>query len=268
MSFRRAPSQQYFENMFPGNKGIPFRGIKKETYTNLHLSFKQAKDLSNCLNDEISSYYFKSLLSYLESIPAIVSKNYSWATVRLYYSVYYSTRAFLACKDIAFLRAERTLYYIKTKENESFVKCDDTTDHKGTIKTLAKLYGNQDLLLSNSIDDIPAYDWMMKKREEVNYKDIDFHDPNPPDFWSTIDQTLVTGTIEQIVDSLVKDEWIQCFQNDYGILGIPTKRLLLTVREIRSSGKTLSISDEQKIFLEKYLKELTKNTNHELVVWK
>lgn len=120
MSINKSGCQVYFEGIFTGNSGIPFQQISKTQYEQTHITKQQADDFAELLESEIASYYYKALLSYIESLPAIENKLFSWATVRLYYSVFYSIRAFLACENISILRQRRSLYYIKAKEGETF----------------------------------------------------------------------------------------------------------------------------------------------------
>lgn len=268
MSINKCKSQLYFEKMFTGKSGIPFHQINKKQYEQTKLTQQQANDIKDLLVNEIASYYHKSLLSYMESIVALNNKLFSWATVRLYYSVFYSIRAYLACQNIAILRAERKLFYVRAKENENIRKCDDTTDHKGTILTLSKLYKNVDKLLSNEIDNTDVYRWMMKKREEINYRDLDFHDPNAPDFWRTLNMEIKKNGIKAVVDTMVKDEWLYCFQEEYAILGIPTKRIILTVDEIHRQGKKLDISEEKKELIDSMSIILSENSINALEIWR
>lgn len=268
MSINKCGSQLYFERMFTGSCGVPFRKISKAQYEQTALTKQQADDMTQLLENEIVAYYYKALLSYTESIPAVVNKLYSWATVRLYYSVFYAIKAYLACNNIAILRAERKLYYIKTKEGEFFKKCDDTTDHKGTILTLCKVFKNTDMLLSNNIDDTNVYQWMMKRREEVNYKDMDFHDPNAPDFWSLLNTEITQYGISTVVDKMVNDQWLYCFQSEYAVLGVPTKRLVLTVEEIHKLGREFHISNEKKELVESMTSILSENSKRAFEIWK
>lgn len=267
MSINRSGSQIYFETMFTGRRGIPFRQVPKTQYEQTSLTKQQVLDMKQLLEDEIASYYYKAILSYMESIPALNTKLFSWATIRLYYSVFYAIKAYLACNNIAIFRAERKLFYIKVKENEFFKRCDDMTDHKGTILTLCKLFKN-DMLLSNSIDGIDVYHWMMRKREEINYKDIDFHDPNPPDFWSEINNEIIKKSVGVVVDKLVNDNWLYCFQDEYAILGVPTKRLTLTVNEIHRLGKPCYISKEKRDLVDSISNILSENSIQALEIWK
>ena len=260
MSINKSGSQLYFEGMFTGSSGVPFRQIPKTQYVQTSLTKQQADDIKRLLEEEIASYYYKALLSYMESIPALNNKLFSWATVRLYYSVFYSIKAYLACNNVAILRAERKLFYVKAKENEFIKRCDDTTDHKGTILTLCKLFKNSDMLLSNNIDGIDVYQWMMKRREDVNYKDIDFHDPNAPDFWSNLNNEIEQHGIRAVVDKMVNDNWLYCFQSEYAVLGVPTKRLALTVDEIHKLGKIVNIPSEKKELIDSMSSILSENS--------
>lgn len=268
MSINKSGSQKYFEEMFTRVGSKPFRQIPKTQYEETCITKNQADEFKRHLESEVASYYYKALLSYIESLSALEDKLFSWATVRLYYSVFYSIRAFLACEDIAILRQERRLYYIRAKEGEHFKRCEDTTDHKGSILTLCKLFKNVDPLLSNAVEGMDAYHWMMKKREEVNYKDMDFHDPFPPDFLETIHYEVQARGIKSVIEKLINDNWLYCFQEEYAVLGIPTKRLVLTVDEIHRLGKTCYIADEKKQLIETMSNGLSEDSIRALEIWK
>lgn len=134
--------------------------------------------------------------------------------------------------------------------------------------TLCKLFKNSDLLLSNNIDGIDVYQWMMRRREEVNYKDMDFHDPDAPDFWSELNNEICRYGISAVVDKMVNDHWLYCFQDEYAILGVPTKRLVLTVDEIHKFGKVLNISNEKKELIDTMSNILSENSVRALELWK
>ncbi len=236
MSINRSGSQTIFESIFTRNSGPPFRGISKIEYISTSINQSQANQLKLCLHDEAKKYYYKAVVSFAEAINRLEYNSYSWPTVELYYSAYYATRSVLNNFEYAILRAERRLYCIRARANESFQKCDNTTDHKATFEVLRKRLSD-DYLLSNTVDGQVAYDWIMEKREEVNYRDIDFHEPQPPEFWETINQELSSRRIWSIIDQLYNDtNGLFCFQPDYAILGIPINRLKATCNELKKSG--------------------------------
>lgn len=48
--------------------------------------------------------FYNGILSFSEGIDAVFQKRFSWATIKLYYAVYYLIRATLSSKEIAILR--------------------------------------------------------------------------------------------------------------------------------------------------------------------
>ena len=124
------------------------------------------------------------------------------------------------------------------------------------------------MLLSNNIDNTDVYHWMMKKREEVNYKDLDFHDPSAPDFWSELNNEIEIHGIKTTIDKMVNDNWLYCFQDEYAILGIPTKRIILTVDEIHRQGRHLEILEEKKQLIDSMSIILSENSVQALEIWK
>ena len=253
MSIKRSPAQLLFESWFTLGTNPPFHQVPKSMYLSTTLTQVQAQQLHSALGTEVTEYYYKSILSLIEAIEALREDLYSWTTVKLYYSAYYSTKAYLLLYDYAILRAERRLYYIKARPGEAFVKCTNTTDHKAAFELLCKFFPG-DYLLSNTVDSISAYDWIMSKREEVNYRDISFHEPNPPEFWETINHELCSASVLELIDRLVHDSsGLYCFQADYAILGVPLKRLELTVSSMKAIGLFTPLSEDRRSYISNLL---------------
>lgn len=249
MSTDRSRSQLLFESIFTIGSNRPFQQIRKDVYQNTAISQQQAHALHLCLRSEACDLYFKALVSFSEAYTRLSHQSYTWPTIELYYSVFYATKAFLCVYDFALLRAERRLFYIKAQPNEKFTKCNSTTDHKAVFEIHNKIFPN-DYLLSNHIDGKSAYDWLMDKREDVNYRDRVFREPEAPEFWETIEQELSLGTIEQIVDKLATDvQGLYCFQPDYAVLSIPIKRIENTVNAMRNVGICNVLTQAQQDYL-------------------
>lgn len=256
MSIERSRSQQLFESFFTVGGNPPFKQIKKSVYENTSLTQQQAQQLHVSLLQEVSELYYKSLISFAEAYVRIKHNSYSWPTIELYYSVYYATRAFLNAYDYAILRAERRLFFIKARPNESFKKCQNTTDHKATFEILQRFFKN-DYLLSNQIDNMNAYDWIMARREDVNYRDRSFKDPDSPDFWETINRELTQETVKEVIEKLTSDSTgLYVFQPDYAVLGVPIKRIMLTADAIRSLGISAGFVKRQTEYVSSLLFDL------------
>ena len=54
MSINKSGSQVYFEGMFTGSSGFPFRQISKAQYEQTSLTKQQADDMAQLLVDEIA----------------------------------------------------------------------------------------------------------------------------------------------------------------------------------------------------------------------
>lgn len=253
MNFERSGSQILFESLFTRGANPPFRQIRKEEYLSTQIGQTQAAQLRVCLHDEAQKLYYKALISFSEAINRVVYNSFSWPTVELYYCTYYATKAFLNVYEYAILRAERRLYYIRARANEKFLKCENTTDHKAAFEVLGKHFTG-DYLLSNTVDGQSAYDWIMEKREDTNYRDLAFHEPQPPDFWETINHELSSQSIGNIIEKISSDSTgLYCFQSDYAVLGVPIKRLEASCLALKQSG-IRTLSDEQQLFLRSFIR--------------
>lgn len=266
MSIERSQSQKLFESIFTVGANPPFKQIKKDTYENTPLTPNNAKLLNSFLLQDAINLYYKALISFSEAYNTIKHNSYSWPTIELYYSVFYASKAFLNLRGFAILRAERRLFYIKAYPNEKFSKCTNTTDHKATFEILEKFFLNDDYLLSNKINGMYTYNWIMTKREDINYRDCSFKDPEPPEFWKTINIERKKYTIKTIVEKLANDSaGLYVFQPEYAVLGIPIKRILITADVIKDLGLITNISELQKNYNYSLLAELSDSLKSRII---
>ncbi len=253
MMIHRSPIQICFESLYTRTGKLPFQGYQRSTYESTPLTSAVVSQMSGCLEEEILAYYYKALLSYAESIPAICLGHYSWATVKLYYSTFYALRASLACNDYVFLRGgelRNFLYYVQLKSGEKLTKAG-SSDHKSTIELQQKKFSNEWLLsqkITDGDEDLFSYDWLIKRREDVNYKDILFRDPIPSEMWENIRFDVESHGISAIINQLINDSGTMCFQQEYAVLGIPTKRIFFTSEDLHNKGIYLN-DNEKKDFL-------------------
>jgi len=223
---------------------------KTADFKNLQLDGSQATLLSIDLREDAKDLYFKGVLSFFEAIKSIHTKLFSWATVKIYYSIYYFLRSTLAANDIALIR-QKSLYYLKAIEGEAPVTKGNkkySSDHSGTINYFIDLYSS-DILLSQTIDSLNAYEWLMNKREQVNYRERTFNEPNHSDFWNYIAEQVTTNNLDKLIKSLYSDRYILCFQEENAILAIPFKRALLTKEKLRSEKIDISFTHEKRTLL-------------------
>ena len=246
MSIKKSECQITFESVFSDTHGaVNYGNRPKTSVPATTINSNTINEFKACIASDLEAYYYKGVISLAEAIEGIHFYHYSWATVKLYYATFYLLRASLLSKDICFLRAKRDLFYLKVKANESFCSVGDNTDHKGTIKIQKDLIGNGDILLTNQIEGADTYDWLISRREEVNYKDVEFREPLCPDFWALLDNEIKSSSLETVIRKILGNFQVYCFQSDYAILALPLQRLLITKHDISLSNYSITLSEDK-----------------------
>lgn len=207
-----------------------------DAFANYILNARDEANLKNDLVEDAKDFYFMGLLSLSEGINSIYKSLYSWATVKLYYSVYYLLRASFAIKGYAIVR-NKSLYVLKAQSGEKPFKKGHkkySTTHQGTINYYKDLFETTDLLQSNLIDGDNSYLWLMDRREQINYRERSFHDPGCSDFWITIDNYAKSKKIVELLKEYFHDpKFVYCFQEDHACLALPIKRCILTTDHLQ-----------------------------------
>ncbi|WP_346065181.1 hypothetical protein [Lacrimispora amygdalina] len=213
--------------------------LKKAEFKEHVLSSDDVYELSEELHEDAQDYFYSGVISFAEGIDSIYQHRYSWATVKLYYSIFYLIRASMACKDIGLLR-NKSMYRIKLLEGEKPYGSDKrnyNSSHEGTINHYKDIFASSDKLLTNKIEDIDAYAWMQNVREIVNYREVSFLEPNHLSVWNIFAQSVDDGSINQLLQIIEEDEdYTYCFQEEYAIVGIPIKRMLQTIADFSEKG--------------------------------
>lgn len=102
ISFSRNRAQLFYENLI-GAAPEDLINMREE-FKNHILTTNEAVQLKELLNEDAVDFFYNGILSFSEGIDAVFQKRFSWATIKLYYAVYYLIRATLASKEIAILR--------------------------------------------------------------------------------------------------------------------------------------------------------------------
>jgi len=186
------------------------------------------------LKEDASDIYFKAIFSLADAIFGLYHGRHSWSVIKIYYSVFYLLRCSMACHGYAFLK-NKGIYTLKLETGESPVRRDNCThngnkvtgDHKTTIATYASMFEQSDILQTNTIDGEVIYDWLMELRNQVNYRERTFQEPNNRHFYSALfDKDKIKSQIETYIND---DSYVYCFNEDHCCLAAPLK-LALSVR--------------------------------------
>lgn len=250
ISFNRNRTQVSFER-FVGISSPEELKSKKADFKEHSLTDSETQQLQIDIQEDAIDFFYNGILSFSEGIDSAFQKRFSWATVKLYYSIYYLLRASFATKGIAILRC-MSMYRLKIASGEK-PYCTGgkkyNTNHEGTISHYKDVFSLSDRLLSNKIDDIDVYEWMMKAREIVNYKSISFLEPACLDIWQFFSDCVDDNSLAEELKKLEDDEYIRCFQEEFAILAIPIKRMQQTISEMADVGLLAQLSHDREEFV-------------------
>lgn len=214
------------------------------------LTQQEADQLSNEIKQDAVDFFYSGILSFAEGIDSIFAKRFSWATVKLYYSIYYLIRASMASKDIATLRC-RSMFRLKIAAGETLYGTTGkryNTTHEGTINHYRDQFSVADPLLSNKIGDYDAYEWMMNAREIVNYRSRSFLEPGCLDIWEFFSDCVDDGTLVSELANLETDPYVKCFQEEYAVVAIPIKRVQQTIADMAAEGLLTQLTQDREAF--------------------
>lgn len=238
---------------------------RAEDFKNYVLTNRDVAELMPLINQDALDYFNNAVISFSEGIDSIFNKRFSWATVKLYYSVYYLLRTSLCCHNFALLR-NRRMYRLKIGIGESPYSTSNkkyNTTHEGTISHYKDVCSGSDVLLTNHIGDMDTYEWMEHARNVVNYLDVSFREPACLDFWNTFNTAVNEKTLSSLINKLENDSNnVYCFQEDYAVVAIPIKRMKLTIEDLNRKG-LLSLIDSSRIA---YFDSVLKRENRELEI--
>lgn len=208
---------------------------KRQIFDKVVLTEQQAAKLQLDLIEDSKDLYFKGTLSLFDAISSLHEKLFSWATIKLYYSVFYFLRCSLAVNGIALIR-NKSLYSFKANVGSSPVKKTNSgyrNDHVGVINFYNEIFGNSDKLSSNNIEGVNPYFWLMNKRNQTHYNDREFRDPFAPEFLTIIEEKIQKEEFSTQIDKYIDDpDYIYCFQEDHACVALPLKRALETLKDI------------------------------------
>lgn len=194
-------------------------------FSEFQVNEENLEKLKNLIIEDTSDIYFKAVISISEAIQSINKGFHSWAVVKLYYSVFYLLKCSLALKGFCFVKSSG-IYTIRLSLGEKPVKRDGGKrnneqirgDHKTVIDTYIKEFGSGDFFLSNHIDeDTIVFDWIMKMREDVHYRNNTFYEPAEFIFSPEL---FKPGNLKTKIDEYFSNS-AYCFLKEHCCLAVP-----------------------------------------------
>lgn len=135
---------------------------------------------------DTSNTFFKASLSIVEAVEGIAFGAHSWSIVKLYYAIFYLLRCKMATMDCYFFKCAGNIYSVSPavgsrpilRSKGKFLGMDVRGDHKTVLATYIGDIGASDPLLSNRIDSVYIFQWIMGAREDIHYRNPKFAEPN------------------------------------------------------------------------------------------
>jgi uncharacterized protein (UPF0332 family) len=212
------------------------------------------------LKMDASDVYFKAIFSLSDAINSLYHGRHSWAVIKLYYSVFFLLRCYLATDNVAFIK-NKGIYTLRLSKGEKPQRRDGgkylgesvSGDHKTTIVTFLSLFSDSDILLSNSINNKSVYEWLMDLRNQVNYRERVFTEPDNKYFFpSLFDKKLLKTHVEKYM----KDEiYVYCFDEDHCALAMPLKLASIVRQRLFAYIDFEPIGSAKRLEIEKLLNE-------------
>jgi len=186
------------------------------------LTHLESAELRTHLNEDISDNYYSSLVSFSDALNGLEDGYYTWATVKLYYSLFYSVRALLSSAGVCIMYAGNTPILIQASAGARPSKLSGTT-HVCVLRAFRTSFARPDLL-SQPMGVSDSLDWLLKKREDANYKNFGFGEPNVPDHFDRI----VRDGIRRLTNAYAADASdTYTFDEDHAAVALPQKAIVL-----------------------------------------
>lgn len=254
INFNRNRTQTYIEDLlsidvYSTDKTV-LRNNRQILEDHIFLS-QEINDLKLLIKDDAKDYFYDGCISLFEGVSSIFHNKFSWATVKLYYSIFYFLRASLACKNFAIIRASGNHYYLHLVDDKRIDKIGSCNTHQAVINCYKTIYRTTDPLLTNNVDlngvDYDTYSWLEEIRNITNYKQTAFPDPNCLSIWDSFNEN---EDRIRLFKNIVNDEhYTYCFQPEFGILSIPIERLKQTINDFKSCSYTSLLTNDRKDYL-------------------
>ena len=203
------------------------------------------------LDRDAASLLHKGLLSFIGACNDLDLNNRSWAIIKLYYSLFYTIRARLCSRRHGLLRNKSWYHFDINFCGIAPIRLNGRrdryrNDHECALHLYEDIFSGSDVLISNLVDGLPPFSWMMDLRNIANYRVARFPDPEFP-----LDVTAKIGLVdasalEKIIDDNIVDSAnILLFQPEYAWIAIPMKQLLAGYADLALRGQSIALPVDQ-----------------------
>lgn len=224
-------ASKYLRGKFPAH-------ANKALVEGTPLTAGDAASIGSFLPIDANDCYYCACLSVIDGLRAVDVDFYTWSTVKMYYSVYYSIQAILAWGNIAFFRPERAPFHVRANVGEYPVFVNGQGTHKPMLDCFRTLNPTHHLL-SEEIEFVDAFQWMMEKRESANYFVSRFSEPTIPSHFEKIADLGIRSAVLSYIESDAL-----AFDKDHAIVSFPIAVLKCAGDHAKINGGAIMSEDE------------------------
>ena len=213
MEFRKAES--YIRSLWERKES----DLQKTINSGKPLAKVEAEELSGLLKQDSANEVTSAILTFADAVGRLEKGAWSWSVVKLYYSVFFATRALLGYENIAvaYLMKKPIILHVQAgKRPQRPVGRKNGTTHGVVFSAWTDHFPNSPI--SNfMIDETLGFDWLKDKRELCNYKQCGLLDPHCPDFLEMVRKNGARKCLAQYKSS--HDYFAQ--DPDHSMLALP-----------------------------------------------
>lgn len=212
-------------------------------HSSLVLNRMQASSLSKALRQDAEDYLFSAWITFGDCIHGLQDNFFSWTSVKAYYATFYAARAFLAASGHGIIYVGTKPKSITCRPGGTIVNASGTT-HAAVFKLFDGQHPSH-VLLSQTIDMLPPFEWLKTRREEANYRNSRFCEPSAPKHFLKI----CSAGIRASLDAYASDSsYLYTFDADHAILAFPLAFIHEAQSLLKSTGR-LALPEGDKRFL-------------------
>lgn len=218
---------------------LVLHGRSAATVATKALSSVDAAQLQAALIEDARDAIYSGVLTIAEAAQGLDRRHFTWATVKLYYSVFYLTRAMLGINGIGLIYVNKTPYTWRAVAGERPGKRSGTTH--GAVLTAFEEFMPGNLLLSQTIGVDEPFEWLVGKRETANYKLVRFSEPSAPAHFTSVERH---GVRRLLRDYISDEHYLFTFDPDHAMLAYPIEAMKMTLDLLRTSGGAALVADD------------------------
>ena len=215
------------------------------------LTSAEAGGLRNCLREDGAATLYSAAVSLADALRSLRQGFYTWATVKLYYAVFYTARCQLALRDTAIFYIDRSPCALHASAGRMLAKREGPT-HKVVLNEFARLVPSS-TFLSQTIGLEPPLEWLRARREDANYRDARFAEPvTPAHFRFVAEKGIRKTTLAYLTDA----GRTYLFDPDHAMLAFPLSFWRDTVADARAASLPDIIEAETSFLTEAFSDEM------------